>query len=411
MERTILHVDMNNCFASIEIKLHPEWRGVPLAVCGSMENRHGIVLAKSQEAKAYGVATGESICEAKGKCPDLLIVPPHYEAYLDHSRQARAIYYEYTNLVEPFGLDECWLDVTGSTRLFGTGPEIAETLRRRVRRELGITVSIGVSFNKIFAKLGSDMKKPDAITPISYEHFRELVWPLGVRAMIGIGPATERKLQRYQIRTLGDLAKARPDFLRSLLGINGVRLWEYANGHDYAPVQDADYRAPIQSIGRGTTCREDLENDEEVRCVLQELSLDVSRRLMEHHLEATGVQITVRDSELLNHQYQCPLPFIATGSIALTETAFALFRQRYPWHLPVRALTIRAISLISRRRLVQGQLFDTFRDFEKKENADVSIQAIRRKFGKNGITFASLLGDIKLPTDRTEVVTLPNSRM
>ncbi len=410
MERKILHVDMNNCFAAIEAKLNPALRGLPIAVCGDIENRHGIVLAKSQEAKIHGVTTGEAIWEAKIKCPDLLIVPPHYDAYLAHSRLARALYYEYTNLVEPFGLDECWLDITGSLHLFGDADTIAEQLRRRVKKELGITVSIGISYNKIFAKLGSDLKKPNAITRIPRDRFRAIVHPLPVESLMGIGPATKKKLNRHRIYRLGELANADPRFLRRLLGVNGIRLREYANGRDETSVHDADYLAPIKSIGRGTTCRADLENNDEVRYVLQELALDVSRRLYEHELEATAVQIEVRDSDLVKCQYQCPLPHISVGSIALTETAFALFRERYPWHRPVRALSIRAIRLITRRSYVQEQLFDKCHH-EKIEAVDRGIFNIRQKYGRESLTSASLLGENKLPADRTDVITLPHSRM
>jgi DNA polymerase-4 len=308
MERTILHCDMNNCYASIETMLHPEWEGKPLAVCGSQEDRHGIVLAKSQEAKALGIKTGEVIWQAKQKCPNLLIVPPHYEEYLKYSRLAQQIYYSYSNQVESFGLDECWIDVSGS-ELFGDGKTIADDIRSRMKKELGITVSIGVSFNKVFAKLGSNMKKPDATTVIPKEDFREIVWKLPASEMIGIGRATTIKLQRCGIHTLGDLAKTSPDFLKRLLGINGVALWNYANGRDCSKVSDYHYEAPIKTIGHGITCREDLLNEFEVKRIFQELSQDVSRRLIDNDFLATGVQITIRDNELYSKQYQMPTQY------------------------------------------------------------------------------------------------------
>lgn len=207
MERVILHADMNNCYASIEIKLNPKLKGIPLAVCGRREDRHGIVLAKSQEAKELGVKTGEAIWQAQLKCPDILIVPPKYDEYLKHSRWARDIYYDYSNQVEPYGIDECWLDVSGSLHLFGNGRDIAEEIRSRIKKELGITVSIGVSFNKIFAKLGSDMKKPDAVTEIAREDFKEKIWNLPVEELLGVGKASKKKLNRLMIFTIGDLAR------------------------------------------------------------------------------------------------------------------------------------------------------------------------------------------------------------
>ena len=196
-ERTILHCDMNNCYASIELISNPQWRGKPLAVCGSAEERRGIVLAKSEEAKKFGIKTGETLWQAKLKCPDLITVEPHYEEYLKYSRLARSIYYQYTDRVEPFGLDECWLDCTGSISLLGSGEKIAEEIRERIKNELGITVSIGVSFNKIFAKLGSDLKKPDAVSFIGRTDFRRKLWKLSASELLGVGRSTAEKLRRY----------------------------------------------------------------------------------------------------------------------------------------------------------------------------------------------------------------------
>ncbi len=345
MKRVILHADMNNCYASIETKLNPELKGLPIAVCGSVENRHGIVLAKSQEAKIMGVKTGEVIWQAKQKCPGLLTVPPHYEEYLKHSSLARSIYYDYTNQVESFGLDECWLDVTGSVHLFGSGREIADKLRLRIKKELGITVSVGVSFNKIFAKLGSDIKKPDAVTEINKDNFKDVVWKLPVEEMIGIGKATKRKLNQIGIYNLGELAGSDPQLLKGCLGINGYYLWQYANGRDDSNVADRDSHTEVKTIGRGITCREDLLNNEEVRCVFQELAFDVSKSLREYNFKARGVQITIRDNDLYSRQYQCSLDMATQSSIHLTEKVMDLFKKRYEWYLPIRSLTIRAINL------------------------------------------------------------------
>lgn len=304
MERVILHADMNNCYASIETKLNPKLKGIPLAVCGRREDRHGIVLAKCQEAKVLGVKTGEAIWEAQLKCPDLLIVPPNYDEYLKHSRWARDIYYDYSNQVEPYGIDECWLDVSGSIHLFGKGKDIAEEIRSRIKKELGITVSIGVSFNKIFAKLGSDMKKPDAVTEIAREDFKEKIWNLPVEELLGVGKASKKKLNRLMIFTIGDLARGDPDLIRMKLGINGVYLWNYANGRDYSSVTDKDYRAPVKSVGRGITTTEDLENNLEVYRVFRELSFVVSKSLRSYGYLAGGIQISVKNNNLFSKQYQ-----------------------------------------------------------------------------------------------------------
>lgn len=410
-ERIILHVDMNNCFASIEMILHPEWKGLELAVCGSEKERHGIVLAKSQEAKVKGVKTGEPIWQAKLKCPGLFVVPPHYEAYLEYSQRAKKIYYEYTNQVESFGLDECWLDVTKSVDLFGSGEEMAYKIKERIKKELGLTVSIGVSFNKIFAKLGSDMKKPDAVTVINREDFKRIVWPLEVDEMLGVGRATKRKLLWLGIKNLGDLATSNPKLLRKKLGINGIYHWRHANGLDTEPVRDLVDEVPIKSIGHGITCNRDLVTDLEVRRVFQELSLDVTRRLKDNGFRARGVQIFIRDSELETTQYQMTLTYPTRSSMILTEKAMEIFKNNYPWIKPIRAVTIRAINLISEELGLQVNVFHEYRHYDKRERVDQAIYEIRYRYGRDSISFAGLMGDIKMKKDRNQVITLPNHHM
>ncbi len=262
--REILHSDMNSFYASVKTMLNPSLRGKPIAVCGATENRHGIVLAKSDMAKKAGVKTGMVNWEAERLCPGLILVPPHYEQYLKYSKLARAIYQRYTDLVEPYGMDECFLDVTGSVGLFGTGMEIAEIIRKTMREELGLTVSVGVSFNKMFAKLGSDMKKPDAITEIRQDSFKQKIWSLPASDLLYVGHSTTTKLESYGIHTIGQLAETSPDFLQRLLGKNGIGLWIAANGRDESPVMNKDFVSPIKSIGHGITCTADLKNEEEV---------------------------------------------------------------------------------------------------------------------------------------------------
>ena len=252
MQRVILHCDMNNFYASVECMLNPELKNKPVAVCGSVEERHGIVLAKNYAAKAFGVSTGEAIWQAKQKCQDLVIVEPHYEQYMKFSKLAREIYGRYTDQIEPYGMDECWLDVTGSGCM-GTGFEIADEIRRTVKFELGLTISAGVSFNKIFAKLGSDMKKPDAITCIEADSFREKIWCLPASDLLGVGRATEKVLSGYGIHTIGELAATSDDFLKCRLGKNGLAIKKYANGLDDSPVMLSDYVSPVKSIGHGIT--------------------------------------------------------------------------------------------------------------------------------------------------------------
>lgn len=407
MERVILHADMNNCYASIETKLNPKLKGIPLAVCGRREDRHGIVLAKSQEAKELGVKTGEAIWQAQLKCPNLLIVPPNYDEYLKHSRWARDIYYDYSNQVEPYGIDECWLDVSGSIHLFGKGRDIAEEIRSRIKKELGITVSIGVSFNKIFAKLGSDMKKPDAVTEIAREDFKEKIWNLPVEELLGVGKASKKKLNRLMIFTIGDLARGDADLIRMKLGINGVYLWNCANGRDYSLVTDRDYRDPVKSVGRGITTTEDLENNSEVYRVFRELSFGVSKALRSYGYLAGGIQISVKNNNLFSKQYQRQISYPSLSSTILAEEAYDLFLEKYSWESPIRALTIRAINLIGEKSGSQLSFYEDYSKLIKREKVDDAFFKIRERFGDYSISYAGLMGDIKIPKERNEIVTLP----
>ena len=292
MDRVILHIDMNNFYASVETLYDPSLRDVPMAVGGDRERRHGIVLAKNMLAKAKGVKTAEALWEAERKCPGIRFVPPHFDRYAKYSRLAKSIYAQYTDMVESFGLDECWLDVTGSTRLFGSGREIAEEIRLRIREELGLTVSVGVSFNKIFAKLGSDYRKPDAVTEITRENFREIVWPLDAGALLFVGKSTQAALRKYGMRTIGDVAQADRRLLRRLLGKNGEQLSIYANGEDMAPVARIGEAEELKSVSNSTTAIHDLRDDGEIRAELYMLSESVAHRLQR---AAFGAQVQPRD--------------------------------------------------------------------------------------------------------------------
>ena len=310
MSRTILHCDMNNFYASVECFLDPKLKPFPVAVCGDVEERHGIVLAKNYKAKGYGVSTGEAIWQAKQKCPGLVVVPPHYEEYMKFSKAAREIYEHYTDQVEPFGMDECWLDVTGSTRIMGNGEKIANEIRERIKFELGLTISAGVSFNKIFAKLGSDVKKPDAVTVIPQDNYKNIVWNLPASDMLGVGRATERKLASSGIRTIGQLAQFPCEYLQRKLGKCGVDLWRFANGLDDSKVTVRDTEAPDKSVGHGMTAIQDLENPAEVWTFILELCQDIGHKLYVFHKKATGIAIYVRDNELYTKQWQCRLPVL-----------------------------------------------------------------------------------------------------
>lgn len=407
MDRTILHSDLNCFYASVEMMLDPSLRGKAVAVCGSTEDRHGIVLAKSEKAKKAGVKTGMVNWEARQLCKDLVIVPPQYDQYLKYSKLTQAIYQRYTDLIEPFGMDECWLDVTGSQSIFGDGRTIAEEIRRSVREELGLTVSIGVSYNKIFAKLGSDMKKPDAITEISRETYKDMVWPLAADEMIYCGRATKAKLGNYGIRTIGDIAQTDPNFLKRLLGVNGLALWRYANGTDQSRVMHRDFVSPVKSIGHGITCVADLEDEEEVWKVILALSQDIGHRLRVHELSACGVQVAVRGNDLLGSQFQCKLPFKTQLPSEIASAANRLFQERYRWGSKVRAVCVRAIDLVPQSDPDQLSIFVDTAKLERRERLEDMVEEIRSRFGKNAITYGILMGDLKMPDDGRHSVKMP----
>ncbi len=304
MERVILHSDLNNFYASVECLYNPKLRGKPVAVAGDPEQRHGIVLAKNYEAKAFGVATGDPLWMARKKCPHILFTPPHYDLYIRYSEMARKIYSDYTDLVEPFGLDECWLDVSGSTGLFGSGRKIADNIRRRIQFELGVTASVGVSFNRVFAKLGSDMKKPDATTVIDSAHFQETIWPLPASDLLYVGKATARKLAGYGIHTIGDLAQTDTNFLNRLLGKNGLMLWLFANGRDTSEVSGFGSKGIVKTIGNSTTAPRDLITDEDIKITLYVLSESVAERLRACDFLCRTVQISIRDNRLQSCERQ-----------------------------------------------------------------------------------------------------------
>lgn len=406
MDRAILHSDMNSFYASVEMMLNPSLRGKAVAVCGSTEDRHGIVLAKSELAKKAGVKTGMVNWKAHKVCPNLITVPPQYDQYLKYSRLAHEIYYRYTDLVEPFGMDECWLDVTASGTM-GTPMEIAEQIRTATREELGLTVSIGVSFNKIFAKLGSDMKKPDAITEITQENFKEKVWPLPASDLIYVGHATEAKLAKYGVHTVGELAAVSPEVLKSWFGVNGIKLWHFANGTDASRVMQKDFVSPVKSIGHGITCTADLQNEEEVYRVMLELSQDVGHRLRVNELKACGVQICVRSNDLFGKQYQAQFEIPTRSPKEIADTARELFNRKYTWNTPIRAVTVRAINLIPQVQPDQLTIFSDPVKAERRDRLETAIEDIRRRFGKRSIINATLLGDLKMPGDGRGEVIMP----
>ena len=300
MNRTILHSDCNCFYVSVELLHHPELRGKPVAVGGDPEARHGIVLTADYTAKRYGVKTGMALWQAKQVCPDITFLPPRMDLYLRFSRMAQEIYADYTDKREPYGIDESWLDVTDSATLKGDGFHIAQEISSRMKKELGITVSVGVSFNKIFAKLGSDYKKPDAITTMYEDEFQRKAWCLPVSDLLYVGNATNKKLYSMGIRTIGDLAKSDETLLVRKLGKMGSILWAFANGYDESPVKLENTSAPVKSVGNSTTTLRDMETDEDVKIVLYILAESVAARLRENGFRCRTVEISVRDKELFH---------------------------------------------------------------------------------------------------------------
>ena len=393
-KRIILHSDLNNFYASVECLYHPEYRGKPLAVLGDPEARHGIVLAKNYEAKSRDVRTGDPKWMAEQKCPGIVFVPPHYELYMKHSRLVRQIYSEYTDQVEPYGLDECWLDVTGSTRLFGSGEEIADKIRKRVKSELGVSVSVGVSFNKIFAKLGSDLKKPDATTVIECDRFKEVVWPLPVKELLYVGRATHNKLKRRGIFTIGDLANANPESLKFWLGKMGIVLWQFANGLDTSPVSNIGAKSLIKTVGNSTTAPRDLISDEDIRIILTVLCESVSARLREYGFICRTVQLGIRDNELEWIERQGKLEIPNRTAKSIFELSFALYKKHANGK-PVRSLNVRACDL-EPVDFMQLSLLPEARRLEKQEELESAVDGLRSRFGHFSVQMGIMLTDRKL---------------
>ncbi len=383
-DRVILHCDCNAFYASVECTLRPELWTVPMAVCGDPESRHGIILAKNQLAKEKGVTTAETIWQAKNKCPGLVLVPPHRDKYEELSRKINDIYQQYTDQVEPFGIDESWLDVTGSRRLFGDGPAIAGILRRRVREETGLTISVGVSWNKIFAKLGSDYKKPDATTVISRENYRELVWPMEVGALLYVGNSARAALGELGIQTIGQLAAADPERLARRLGKLGRELSTYARGEENSPVRSAYEKREVKSVGNGTTFPRDLTGFEEIAAGIAPLAEQVARRLRKHGLWCRTVQLQIKDTRFRVISRQKPLERPSHLSGEIREAAVALAKESWNPAVPVRMLTVTGANLVDAGGLEeQLSLFaDPAREArrQKQEALEQTLDSLKSRY-------------------------------
>lgn len=396
-DRVILHSDLNSFYASVEIRSHPELADKPVAVGGDAEARHGIILAANPIAKRYGIKTAETLWSARRKCPDLVIMPTHFEQYHYFSKAVREIYLSYTSQVEPMSLDEAFLDVTASRTLFGDGVSIAHAIRTRVREELGLTVSIGVSFNKVFAKLGSDYKKPDAVTVFSRENFREKVWPLPAASLLYVGRATADKLAQIGVHTIGDLAQADPGALRLLLGKMGATLYSYANGLNDAPVAEYEAREAAKSIGNMITAPRDIGNQTDADIVLWPLCENVAHRLRQSGLCAGSLSLYIRDSNLAVHTRQCRLDPPTWLARELMEHARALLIRHYKWRLPIRTLGVSAGDLMPEGQAsVQLDLDGMAYKRERLEKLEQTMDGLKDRYGGAAVRRATQLIDPEL---------------
>ena len=390
-DRIILHCDLNCFFASVELLDKPALQNVPVAVCGDPASRHGIILAKNEPAKRMGVQTAETVWQAKQKCPRLILLPPHHSLYADYSRRVNTIYGQYTDLVEPFGIDESWLDVTGSLHLFGgNARQLADDIRARLRQELRLTISVGVSFNKVFAKLGSDYKKPDATTVISRENWRDMVWPLPVGDLLFVGRAARRTLSQFGVGTIGQLAACKPELLEQLMGKAGLQLYRYANGLDDAPVRPQHEQEPVKSVGNSTTFPENLTRWEQVRGGLQMLCDSVAARLRQQGLYCGGVAVGVRDAQFRTVSRQMRLPGPTHLMRDIYGAALELTGRIWKAPNPIRLLSVTALYITdSADSYQQLDLLagDAAARDRRQEQLESAMDAIRGKYGRDAISF------------------------
>lgn len=398
-ERVIFHCDANSFYASVEIANNPSFKGKPVAVTGNPEKRTGIILTKSIEAKKYGVETGEAIWQAKLKCPNLICLPPHHKLYEEYSKKLRAIYEKYTDKVESFGIDECWLDMTDSLKFFGSKKEVADQIREEVKQTLGITISVGVSFGKLLAKLGSDLKKPDATTILSLNNFKQIVYPLPIKNIIGIGNRLEKRYHKIGVFTLGELVTI-PDFvLKKKFGILGLQLKQKLLGNDTEPVRKCNEIVPPKSVGNGTTTIKDVYTRPEIKAVVVALSEEISTRLRQNCFNANSLSVTLKTADFKYAHQTMRLPFSTNTSTDLSNFAIKLIDNFWPYGIPVRAIRICTYNLTSQK---QTQL-SMFSESIKNSNLNNALDKIRSRYGYYAIAPLSTTKSTTLDLSRVEV--------
>lgn len=384
IERTILHSDVNNFFASVECASRPELKGLAVAVAGDPEKRTGIILAKNDIAKSNGVKTGQTIYEAKRLCPELVCLPPHYSTYESISKQLHEIYLQYTDLVEPMGLDECWLDVTPSLKLLGkSGEEIAYEIKERIKKEFGFTVSVGVSFSKIYAKLGSDLKKPDAVTVIPKQKFKQIAYPLSLNSIVGIGRRLDKRFERMNIKTIGDFCSLSENYLNNILGVTGVKLLHELQGDDGDKVMCYYDQPAPKSVGNGTTTIVDIHKREDVEKVVAFLAEKISKRLVDGHFDGRTISASIRTNDLKFIGKSCSYA-PCYSSEEITAHAMQILDGFYDYSTPIRAVRVNVSNLSKIDEVQQISMFD-----ERPSKTAQSIKKITEKYGDDAIYKAS----------------------
>ncbi len=395
-DKVIFHIDINHCYAQIEEMKQPHLRDVPMAVGGHEEKRHGIILAKNDLAKAAHVMTGESLREAKEKCPDLLIIPPSYDDYIYYTGLVKDIYRQYSDHVEPFGLDEAWIDYTDSRKLYGEPVKTARLIQDRVEKEIGLTVSVGVSWNKAFAKLGSDMKKPRGMTVITRDNYQKLVWPLPAQDLLYVGPATIRKLHARGIMTIGDLAQYPAGVLHHDLGIAGDMIQLFARGEDPSPVAENGASAPIKSVGNSMTLVHDVKSFEEVKPVFWMLCEAVASRARDAGMEGSTVYVSLRSTDLAWAGRQMKLERPTDVSDEIMTAVELLVHMMWHETVPLRAAGVALGSLKEASSFRQLSLFEDAERFEAARRCDLAMDEIRNTYGFDSVRRLCTLNDKKL---------------
>lgn len=391
MDRVILLSDCDAFYASVETLLNPSLAGKPLAVAGDPKDRHGVVVARNQLAKGFGVRTTDTVAEARRKCPEITFVPPHNERYREVSASVNALYLEYTDLVEPYSVDESYLDITHiSSR---TGADVAGEIRRRVREEVGITVSIGVSFCRCFAKLASEFNKPDGTGVILRADMERIVWPRPAGELLYVGKRTVEALAKLGIRTIGDLAQAEPELLARKLGKHGTQIWRYANGLDDSPVRAWDTPREVKSIGSGYTFPRDISSESEIRSNLSAMADKVAATLRAKSIKCRAVQVSIKSPSLkvIQRQQQLAEPTFLMSE--LSSAALAIVLSNWPRGAPIRALTVTALDLIPASEAGgQMSVFDDQTELsqrEKRERLEAAVSDIRRRYGKGALRYGA----------------------